>query len=61
MKTPMQRLIEHVRQQVPDLEMSESLIYNFTMLEKLEQQMAYNAGFSKAKEIYETNEYNTKE
>lgn len=52
MKTPMERLIEHVRQQVPDLQMSESLIYNFTMLEKLEQQMAYNAGFSKAKSIY---------
>ncbi len=52
MKTPMERLIEHVRQQVPDLEMSESLIYNFTMLEKLEQQMAYNAGFAKAKSIY---------
>ncbi len=52
MKTPMERLIEHVRQQVPDLQMSESLIYNFTMLEKLEQQMAYNAGFAKAKSIY---------
>jgi hypothetical protein len=52
MKTPMERLIEHVRQQVPDLEMSESLIFNFTMLEKLEQQMAYNAGFAKAKSIY---------
>ena len=55
MKTPMERLIEHVRQQVPNFEMSESLIFNFTMLEKLEQQMAYNAGFSKAKEIYESN------
>lgn len=52
MKTPMERMIEHVRQSVPDLQMSESLIFNFLMLEKIEGQMAYNAGFAKAKEIY---------
>jgi hypothetical protein len=53
MKTPIDRFVEYIRTEMPDFKMSPSLIYNFKVLEKLEQQMAYNAGFANAKKMYD--------
>jgi hypothetical protein len=52
MKTPIDRLVEHLRTEFPDLDISPHLIFNFKQLEKMEQQLAYNAGFSYAKKMY---------
>jgi hypothetical protein len=49
MKTPIDRLVEHLRTEFPDLDISPHLIFNFKQLEKMEQQLAYNAGFANAK------------
>ena len=53
MKTPIDRLVEHLRTEFPDLDISPHLIFNFKLLEKMEQQLAYNAGFANAKKIYQ--------
>jgi hypothetical protein len=53
MKTPIDRLVEHLRTEFPDLDISPHLIFNFKQLEKMEQQLAYNAGFAYAKKIYQ--------
>ena len=53
MKTPIDRLVEHLRTEFPDLDISPHLIFNFKQLEKMEQQLAYNAGFANAKKMYE--------
>jgi hypothetical protein len=55
MKTPIDRLVEHIRSEYPDLDISPHLIFNFKQLEKMEQQLAYNAGFANAKKIYNEN------
>jgi hypothetical protein len=52
MKTPIERLVEHLRTEFPDLDISPHLIFNFKQLEKMEQQLAYNAGFAYAKKMY---------
>jgi hypothetical protein len=52
MKTPIERLVEHLRTEFPDLYISPHLIFNFKQLEKMEQQLAYNAGFANAKKLY---------
>ena len=52
MKTPIDRLVEHLRTEYPDLDISPHLIFNFKQLEKMEQQLAYNAGFANAKKLY---------
>jgi hypothetical protein len=46
-------LVEHLRTEFPDLDISPHLIFNFKQLEKMEQQLAYNAGFANAKKIYD--------
>jgi hypothetical protein len=53
MKTPIDRLVEHLRTEFPDLDISPHLIFNFKQLEKMEQQLAYNAGFAYAKKMYQ--------
>jgi hypothetical protein len=53
MKTPIDRLVEHLRTEYPDLDISPHLIFNFKQLEKMEQQLAYNAGFAYAKKMYQ--------
>jgi hypothetical protein len=53
MKTPIDRLVEHLRMEFPDLDIGPHLIFNFKQLEKMEQQLAYNAGFANAKKMYE--------
>ena len=53
MKTPIDRLVEHLRTEFPDLDISPHLIFNFKQLEKMEQQLAYNAVFANAKKIYQ--------
>ena len=58
MKTPIDRLVEHLRMEFPDLDISPHLIFNFKQLENMEQQLAYNAGFANAKKMYEN--YDTK-
>ena len=55
MKTPIDRLVEHIRSQYPDMVISPHIIFNFKQLEKMEQQLAYNAGFANAKKIYNEN------
>ena len=55
MKTPIDRLVEHIRSEYPDLDISPHLIFNFKQLESMEQQLAYNAGFANAKKIYNEN------
>jgi hypothetical protein len=52
MKTPIDRLVEHLRTEFPDLDISPHLIFNFKQLEKMDQQLAYNAGFAYAKKMY---------
>jgi hypothetical protein len=52
MKTPIERLVEHLRTEYPDLNISPHLIFNFKQLEKMDQQLAYNAGFANAKKMY---------
>ena len=52
MKTPIDRLVEHLRTEFPDLDISPHLRFNFKQLEKMEQQLAYNAGFAYAKKMY---------
>jgi hypothetical protein len=52
MKTPIERLVEHLRTEYPDLNISPHLIFNFKQLEKMDQQLAYNAGFAYAKKMY---------
>lgn len=52
MKTPIDHLVEHLRTEFPDLDISPHLIFNFKQLEKMEQQLAYNAGFAYAKKMY---------
>jgi hypothetical protein len=52
MKTPIERLVEHLRTEYPDLDISPHLIFNFKQLEKMDQQLAYNAGFAYAKKMY---------
>jgi hypothetical protein len=52
MKTPIERFIEYLRTEKPDCDISPSIIYNFKILEKIEQQLAYNAGFANAKKMY---------
>ena len=54
MKTQIDRLIEHIRTEYPDLDISPHLIFNFKQLESMEQQLAYNAGFANAKKMYST-------
>jgi hypothetical protein len=53
MKTPIERLVEHLRTEYPDLNISPHLIFNFKQLEKMDQQLAYNAGFAYAKKLYQ--------
>jgi hypothetical protein len=53
MKTPIERLVEHLRTEYPDLDISPHLIFNFKQLEKMDQQLAYNAGFANAKKMYQ--------
>jgi hypothetical protein len=53
MKTPIDRLVEHLRTEYPDLQISPHLIFNFKQLENMEQQLAYNAGFANAKKMYD--------
>lgn len=52
LKTPIDRLVEHLRTEYPDLQISPHLIFNFKQLEQMEQQLAYNAGFANAKKMY---------
>lgn len=52
MKTPIDRLVEHIRSQYPDMVISPHIIFNFKQLESMEQQLAYNAGFANAKKMY---------
>jgi hypothetical protein len=56
MKTPIDRLVEHIRSQYPDMVISPHIIFNFKQLESMEQQLAYNAGFANAKKMYESHE-----
>ena len=53
MKITIDRLIEHIRTEYPDLDISPHLIFNFKQLESMEQQLAYNAGFANAKKMYD--------
>ena len=55
MKTPIDRLVEHISSEYHDLDISPHLIYKFKQLDKMEQQLAYNAGFANAKKIYNEN------
>jgi hypothetical protein len=52
LKTPIYRLVEHLRTEYPDLQISPHLIFNFKQLEQMEQQLAYNSGFANAKKMY---------
>ena len=44
MKTPIDRLVEHLRTEFPDLDISPHLIFNFKQLEKERIETAYNKG-----------------
>ena len=58
MKTPIDRLVEHIRSEYPDLIISPHIIFNFKQLESMEQQLAYNAGFANAKKMYNEDKTN---
>jgi hypothetical protein len=58
MKTPIDRLVEHIRSQYPDIVISPHIIFNFKQLESMEQQLAYNAGFANAKKMYDEDKTN---
>jgi hypothetical protein len=58
MKTPIDRLVEHIRSQYPDMVISPHIIFNFKQLESMEQQLAYNAGFANAKKMYDEDKTN---
>jgi carbamoylphosphate synthase small subunit len=52
MKSAMESMIEWLEQNHPDAVPGPETTGHFFMKEKIDQQMAYNAGFSKAKSIY---------
>jgi hypothetical protein len=58
MKTPIDRLVEHIRSEYPDMVISPHIIFNFKQLESMEQQLAYNAGFANAKKMYNEDKTN---
>jgi hypothetical protein len=53
MKTPIENLIAWLKLHHPDSVPSQTEIERWVMAEKIENQMAYNAGFSNAKRIYQ--------
>ena len=56
MKTAIEKFVEWIKENHPNAIPTPEVLDHFKMCELLDQQMAYNAGFSKAKNIYhETN------
>jgi hypothetical protein len=53
MKTPIENLIAWLKLNHPDSVPSQTEIERWVMAEKIDNQMAYNAGFSNAKRIYQ--------
>lgn len=52
MKTAVERFVEWLEEHHPDAVPSPEVLDHLQMLEKIDQQMAYNAGFTKAKSLY---------
>lgn len=52
MKSAMESMIEWLEQNHPDAVPTIETKEHFFMKEKIDQQMAYNAGFTKAKNLY---------
>ena len=59
MKTALEQFIEWLQQNHPTAVPPHETKEHFFMKEKIDQQMAYNAGFTKAKSIYLDGEWNT--
>ncbi len=52
MNTAVEQFIEWLKEFHPDAVPGPETTQHFLMREKIDQQMAYNAGFSKAKSLY---------
>jgi hypothetical protein len=52
MKTPIERFVEWLEENHPTAVPGPEVIDHLRRLEQMEQQMAYNAGFTKAKSLY---------
>lgn len=55
MKTPVEKLLDFLRENSPAALPNELEQERFLMSEKIERQLAYNAGFAYAKKLYESN------
>jgi hypothetical protein len=53
MKTPIDRLVEHIRSEYPDLVIIPHLILNLKQMEKQEKQVPYKVDYANAKKIYD--------
>lgn len=53
MKTAIERFVEWLEEHHPHAVPTPEVLEHLKMLEKIDQQMAYNAGFSNAKNIYD--------
>jgi hypothetical protein len=53
MKTPVERLFQYIQDKYPDSMPNQAEQERLLMSEKIQQQLAYNQGFLKAKHIYE--------
>ena len=52
MKTPIERFVEWLEENHPDAVPSPEGLHHLKRVEQMDQQMAYNAGFTKAKSLY---------
>jgi hypothetical protein len=52
MKTPIERFVEWLEENHPTAVPGPEVIHHLKRLEQMDQQMAYNAGFTKAKSLY---------
>jgi hypothetical protein len=54
MKTPVERLLGYIKEKYPKSMPNEAEQERLLMSEKIQQQLAYNQGFLKAKHLYES-------
>ena len=52
MKTAIERFVEWLEEHHPDAVPTPEVLHHLKRLEQMDQQMAYNAGFTKAKSLY---------
>jgi hypothetical protein len=57
MKTAIEKFVDWLKEEHPDAVPTPEVLDRLKMCERLDQQMAYNAGFAMAKKIYNETNY----